>query len=136
MLLLIAWLVIADIDEIARVLSFVLGCHQIRAVALNDLGVGGSRRRQHGVYFVECQFSISVHLFEPVELLVINNEYEIELALLTDLNAFLHQILRSPILGVPQMTRVDDLFECAFVPWKFGTTCTRLLLGYLFGCVH
>ena len=55
------------------------------------------------IYVVESQVRISVNLTESVELLVVNNNDEVEVALVLQLNSLLDKVLRSPVLGIREI---------------------------------
>ena len=48
---------------------------------------------------------VGVDLAEPVEFLVVDEEHEVEVALLGDFDSFLYQILGPSILGIRQIRR-------------------------------
>lgn len=55
------------------------------------------------MYLLESNVTICVHFFEPIEFWIVNYDHKVKIALVANLNTFLHQVLRSTVLGITKV---------------------------------
>lgn len=97
---------IVDLHDVASVLLLVLRYLILRflIVALGACRLaGGNSSFHHGVDLFEREVRIGIYLPEPVELPIVDEQNEIEVALVRYLYGLLDQVFRAPVFRVCQV---------------------------------